>query len=75
MSRLRYNQGSTSIILIAVVIIGALAYFNVDLREILHKIFISQLFQDIWFFIQGVWSNYIMPIWIFLKTNIGSLFK
>lgn len=72
------NRGFTKVILVAIVIIGALAYYNVDLRAILEKIFSSPLIQTIWEFIKNIWFSYLSPIltpvWAFLKMSFLSIF-
>ncbi|MEK7538358.1 MAG: hypothetical protein AAB552_00810 [Patescibacteria group bacterium] len=69
------NKGFTKVILIAIVIIGALAYYNIDLRAILEKIFTSPLFQTIWEFLKNIWFEYLAPIWTFIKGNLEGLFS
>lgn len=68
------NKGFTKVILVAIVIIGALAYYNIDLRAILEKIFTSPLFQTIWEFLKNIWFGYLVPIWTFIKGSLTSLF-
>ena len=68
------NKGFTKVIVIAIVIIGVLAYYNIDLRAILEKIFTSPLFQTIWEFLKNIWFEYLAPVWIFIKGTLASFF-
>jgi hypothetical protein len=63
------------IVVIAIVIVGVLAYYNIDLRAILEKIITSSLFQSIWAFIKNIWFDYLVPIWVFIKENIAGFFS
>ena len=69
------KKGFTKVIVIAIVIIGALAYYNIDLRTILEKIFTSPLFQTIWEFLKNIWFEYLAPVWTFIKESASSLFS
>lgn len=59
----------------AIVIIGALAYFNVDLRTILGTVFENPVIQKIWGIAVVAWASYIKPLFIYLVGSIVGLFN
>ena len=63
------NKGFTKVILIAIVIIGALAYYNVDLRTI----FAQPIFQKIWSIFLVAWITYIKPLAMYIWASINGL--
>ncbi len=65
------NRGFMKIILLAIIVIGALAYFNVDLRGILD----TPIIQNIWGIIKGAWLSYVAPLWGYLVTSVTGLFN
>lgn len=69
------KKGFTQVVFLAIVIIAALAYFNVDLRAIVEKIFESSLVQKIWHIFVVAWESYLKPLFIYLWTSIVGLFK
>lgn len=68
------NKGFTKVILATIVVIGVLAYFNVDLRTVIDKLFASPIVQSIWTFLKTFWAHYLAPVWIFLKANLSGFF-
>lgn len=71
MKRISKNRGFMEIVLLAVVIIAALAYFNIDLRTI----FESPIVQKIGSIFVVAWTEYIKPLIIYLYTSISGLFN
>ncbi len=65
------NRGFMKIILLAIIVIATLAYFNVDLRSALDK----PIIQNIWGIIKGAWLSYLAPLWGYLVTSFTGLFK
>lgn len=71
MKRISKNRGFMEIVLLAIVIIAALAYFNIDLRTI----FESPIVQKIGSILAVAWTEYIKPLFVYLYTNISGLFN
>lgn len=63
------TRGFMQIILLAIIIIASLAYFNIDIRTIFDRPEI----QKIWNITVMVWSAYIKPLVVYLWTSIGTL--
>lgn len=64
------KRGFVQIILLAIVIIAALAYFNIDLRTL----FENPVVQKIWHILVVAWDTYLKPMLVYLYTAIYSLF-
>jgi hypothetical protein len=64
------NQGFVQMILVAIVIIATLAYFNVDVRGILDNPGVKK----VWDVLRGAWINYLMPLFTYLWTSVASIF-
>lgn len=56
-------------VILAIVIISALAYFNIDLRTIFERPEV----QKIWSIIVFAWVAYIKPVLMYLWMNLGTL--
>lgn len=69
------NQGFMRSILIIIIAIAALSYFNVDIRSILNNILHNQIITKIISIVSGVWYGYLVPLWWYLVTSISGLFK
>lgn len=69
------KKGFTQIIFLAIVIIAALAYFNVDLRAVVNAIFENPIVQKVWHIFVVAWGAYIKPLFIYLWTSITGLFN
>ncbi|OIP66000.1 hypothetical protein AUK15_00985 [Candidatus Nomurabacteria bacterium CG2_30_43_9] len=69
---LKKNSGGfMQIVLLAIVIIAALGYFNIDLRTV----FENPIVQKIWnIFVVG-WTTYLQPFVIYLWTSFNGLTK
>lgn len=65
------NRGFMQIVLLAIVIIAALAYFNIDLRTI----FENPIVQKIGSIFVVAWTEYIKPLLVYLYTSIYGLFN
>lgn len=71
MKKISGKRGFMQIVLLAIVVIAGLAYFNIDLRTI----FENPIIQKIWnIFVVG-WNTYLHPFIIYLWTNLSSLAK
>lgn len=75
MKKISQQQGFTKVIFLAVVIIGALAYFNIDLRTILGTIFENPIIQKIWGIAVVAWVSYLKPLFAYLVASIVGLFN
>ena len=64
------NRGFMQIILVAIIIIATLAYFNVDVKGILNNPGIKK----VWMILQGAWENYLMPLFTYLWTSVANIF-
>lgn len=71
MKRISKNRGFMEIVLLAIVIIAALAYFNIDLRTI----FENPIVQKIGSIFVVAWTEYIKPLFVYLYTSISGLFN
>lgn len=65
------HRGSTNIIILAVVIFGALIYFNVDLRSVVGTIMANPIFEKVWGILVTAWTSYLVPLGIYLMKSIG----
>lgn len=65
------HRGSTNIIILAIVIFGALIYFNVDLRSIVGSVVENPVFQKVWSILITAWTNYLVPLGVYLMKSIG----
>lgn len=63
------NGGFMQIVLLAIIVIAGLAYFNIDIRTILNRPEVQKLLHI--FII--VWTIYLKPMLMYLWTNIGVL--
>lgn len=71
MKRISKNRGFMEIVLLAIIIIAALAYFNIDLRTI----FENPVVQKIGSIFVTAWVTYIKPLLVYLYTSISGLFN
>jgi hypothetical protein len=62
------SGGFVQIIVLAIVIIAALAYFNIDLRTI----FQTPLIQKIWNTFVVIWASFIKPMIMYLWGMIST---
>lgn len=70
MKKISSRRGFMQIVLLAIIIIAALGYFNIDLRSV----FENPIVQKIWnIFVVG-WDTYIKPLLVYLYTSISALF-
>lgn len=68
------NRGSANILILAVIIFGALIYFNVDLRSIVGNIMENPGFQKVWNILVVAWTGYLVPLGEFLLGSFKGLF-
>lgn len=66
------NRGFTQIIVLAIVIIAVLAYFNVDLRKLVEE---TPVLKQIWTILVGAWNGFLVPLWHFLIDGIKGIFS
>ena len=71
MKNISPQRGFMQIVLLAIVIIAALAYFNIDLRTI----FENPIVQKIGSIFVVAWTEYIKPLIVYLYTSISGLFN
>lgn len=64
------NQGFMQIVILAIVIIAALAYFNIDLRTI----FARPEIQKVWHIFVIAFDTYLKPMFVYLFTSILGIF-
>jgi hypothetical protein len=69
MKKISRQRGFMQIVLLAIIIIATLAYFNIDIRSI----FDSPIVQKVWHIVATAWAVYIKPILVYIWTNIGVL--
>ncbi|MDO8604844.1 MAG: hypothetical protein Q7K40_05645 [bacterium] len=65
------NRGFIQIVLLAIVIIAALVYFNVDVRGFFENPGIQKFIA----ILKGAWTNFIVPLFSYLWTSIAGLFN
>lgn len=63
------SRGFMQIVLLAIVIIAGLAYFNIDLRTIFENPIVHKIIN----ILIVVWTVYIKPLLMYLWTSIGVL--
>lgn len=57
------------IVLLAIIVVATLGYFNIDLRTIFERPEV----QKIWDILVVAWSTYIKPLFLYLWTNVSEL--
>jgi len=55
------QNGFIQIVLLAIIIIATLAYFNIDLRAI----FESPIIQKFWHILVVAWDTYLKPLFVY----------
>ena len=65
------NGGFMQIILLAIIIIAALAYFNVDVRSIIENPGVQKVLA----ILKGAWVNYLWPLFTHLWTILAGFFN
>lgn len=71
MKKISKNRGFMQIVLLAIVIIAALAYFNIDIRTI----FENPIVQKIGSIFVVAWTEFVKPLLVYLYTSIYGLFN
>lgn len=69
MNKISRNRGFMQIVLLAIIIIAGLAYFNIDLRTIFENPIVHKIVN----ILIVAWTAYIKPLLIYLWTSIGVL--
>ncbi len=64
------NRGFIEIIILAIIVIATLAYFNIDVRGIVQNAGVQKVLA---IFI-GAWNNYLVPMWHFIWTGVTNIF-
>lgn len=72
-ARNKNKNGFIQLVLLAIVIIAALAYFNIDLRAIADNLLKTPVPVKIWAILKGAWVNYLAPLGIYLWGSIKGL--
>lgn len=71
MKKISGKQGFMQIVILAIVVIAALAYFNIDLRTI----FARPEIQKVWHVLVVTFNTYLLPMFKYLFTNISAIFN
>ncbi len=71
MKRNSQQRGFIQIVILAIVVIAALGYFNIDLRTL----FENPVVQKVWHIFVVAWDTYLKPMFGYLYTTLSSLFK
>ncbi len=71
MEKSSQKRGIMQIVLLAIIVIVALAYFNIDVRGIID----TPIIQKVFVVLKGVWYGYIAPLLGYLWTSIVGLFN
>ena len=69
MNKISQQRGFMQIVLLAIIIIAGLAYFNIDLRTIFENPIVHKIVN----ILIVVWVSSIKPLIMYLWTNIGVL--
>lgn len=65
------NRGFVQVVLLAIIVIALLGYFNIDLRTF----FEHPIVQKIWNIFVVAYTSYIKPLIIYLWTSFNGLGK
>lgn len=65
------SKGFMQIVLLAIIVISALAYFNIDLRTIFENPIVAKIGN----IFVAAWVTYIKPLIMYLYTSISGLFN
>ena len=68
-----HKGGFIEVIIIVLIAIALLTYFNIDVRSIGDTIF--EFLGKIWVIIKGAWVQYLAPMGTYLWTNLTGLFN
>lgn len=71
MKKSSHKRGFMQIVLLAIIVIAALAYFNIDIRTI----FENPIVQKIGSIFVVAWTTFIKPLIMYLYTSIYGLFN
>lgn len=71
MKNIYKQRGFMQVVVLAIVAIAALAYFNVDLRTL----FQHPLIQKVWHVVVVAWLGYVKPILLYLWATTAQLFN
>lgn len=69
MKKISHQRGFMQIVLLAIIIIAALGYFNIDFRTI----FENPIVQKIWHIFVVAWDTFLKPMFTYLWTSIGDI--
>lgn len=69
MKNIHRSRGFMQIVVLAIVIIAALSYFNIDL----HSLGSNPIVQKVWGVLVVAWAAYIKPLLMYLWTSIPGL--
>ena len=67
---MRNNKGFVKLIILIIIGIAILSYFNIDIRSILDSNSFRDNLSYVWNFIWNIWSNYIKGPFVFLLNWI-----
>ena len=67
MKKISGNRGFMQVVLLAIIIIAGLAYFNIDLRTVFDRPEV----QKVWNILLVAWTAYIKPLLMYLWANVG----
>lgn len=62
-----HQRGFISSLLLAAAIVAGLAYFNIDLRGILHRLSADQWIAHAWMVTVVLWNQYCLPAFIWMR--------
>jgi len=65
------NKGFIRLILIIIVVVFLLAYFKIDVVGFINN---TPVVHQIWDILVGAWTNFILPLLVYLWTSILHLF-
>lgn len=67
---MKNNKGLVKLIVLIIIGIAILSYFNVDIRSVLDSASFRNNFNYVWNFIWDIWNNYIKSPFVFLLNWI-----
>lgn len=71
MKNISRSRGFMQIVLLAIIIIAALAYFNIDLKTIFENPIVAKIGS---IFVVA-WTEFVKPLIVYLYTSIYGLFN
>lgn len=66
------QRGSMQVVIVFIIALFILAYYNVDVRGFVET---TPVLKQIFAILVGAWDGYLVPLWHFLVANVKALFN